>query len=288
MNVYDVHKSNPDIFKPLFLRDQLFCYYKCPQKEKVIQLYSNHNQLTFTIGGKRIIRHGDKKWVLSKDRGFLLKRGAFHQELPEDFSGWEVLVLYLKDNYLKKVFEELREHLPLKDLPEVNVEMIQQIEINNRIQNSYESLLPYFSNPDLLLDSIFEGKFKELLFNILIHPENHQILAYINQLVGDYTIPIWEVMESNYYYDLSIPEFAEIANRSTSTFRRDFQDHYHTTPGKWLTGKRLQKASLLLQTSDKTISDITFDCGFKNVSHFSKLFKEHFKSSPTKYRVLKK
>jgi AraC-like DNA-binding protein len=288
MNIYEIHKSNPDVFTQLTLKDQLFCYYECPQKEKILRLYSDHNQLTFTISGKRIIQHGNKKWVLSSDQGFLVKRGAFHQELPHDFSDWKVLVLYLKDNYLKKILEEFRQYLRLNTLPKVSGDMVQQFKINNQIRNCYESLLSYFDNPQLLPDSIFEGKFKELLFNILIHPGNEQILAYINQIINDYITPIWEVMEANYYYDLKISEFAEIANRSTSTFRRDFEKHYQTLPGKWLTNKRLEKAKLLLKTSDKTVSDITFDCGFKNVSHFSKIFKEKFGISPTIYRMQNK
>lgn len=287
MNIYEIHKSNPDLFPQLTLRDQLFLYYKCPQKDKILQLYSNHNQLTFTLRGKRIIHHGNKKWVLNRNQGFLLKRGAFHQELPSDFSGWEVLVLYLKDDYLKNIFEEFREYLPLNNLPETNREMIQEFELNTQIRNCCEGLIPYFSKSHLLPDPIFEGKFKELLFNILIHPNNHQILAYINQLIDGYVTPIWQVMESNYFYDLKISEFAEIANRSTATFRREFKEHYHTTPGRWLTNRRLERALVLLQTTKKTISEITLDCGFKNVSHFSRIFKQKFNLPPTKYRELK-
>lgn len=284
MNIYDIHKSNPEIFTQLSLKDQLFCYYECPQKEKIIQLYSNHNQLTFTISGKRIIQHGDRKWTLSKDQGFLVKRGAFHQELPHDFSDWKVLVLYLKDNYLRSIFEEYRQYLRLIDLPKVGVDMVQEFALDDKIRNSYESLLPYFKKTHLLPDSIFEGKFKELLFNILTHPGNNHILAYINQTSSNYAVPIWEVMETNYYYDLKISEFADIANRSMATFRREFEDHYGTTPGKWLTNKRLEKARILLATSGKSVSDITFDCGFKNVSHFSRIFKDKFRVSPTEYR----
>lgn len=288
MNIYEVHKANPDIFTQLSLKDQLFCYYQCPQKEKIVQLYSNHNQLTFTLSGKRILRQGDNKWTLSQESGFLVKRGAFFQEHPESYSDWEVLVIYLKDDYLKKVFEEFRPHFSLGNLPKVDLKMILEFTLNDKILNSCKSLLPYFSNPQLLPDSIFEGKFKELLFNILIQPTNNQILAYISQITEDYVVPIWEVMEANYYYDLKISEFAEIANRSTSTFRRDFEENYGTTPGKWLTNKRLEKAKLLLITSEKSISDINFDCGFKNVSHFSRIFKDKFKVSPTKFRLQNK
>jgi len=288
MNIYEIHKSNPDIFTQLSLKDQLFLYYKCPQKEKILQLYSKHNQLTFTISGKRIIQHGNKKWLLSGDQGFLVKRGAFHQELPDAFTDWEVMVFYLKDDYLKKIFEEFRPHLRLENLPIVGREMIQQFEIDNQIRNCYESIIPYFSKIKQVPETIIESKFKELLFNIFTHPLNNHILAYVNQIVGNYVIPIWEVMESNYYYDLKISEYAEIANRSTATFRREFEKHYRTTPGKWLTNKRLEKAKLLLQTSDMAVSDITYDCGFKNISHFSRIFKDKFKFSPSDFRLRQK
>jgi len=288
VNIYETHKSNPDIFTQLTLKDQLFLYYKCPQQDQILQLYSNHNQIAFTISGKRVIHHGNNKWVTSREQGLLLKRCAFLQELPSDYSDWKVLVLYLKDDYLKKIFEEFRQNLHLNNLPQVNQGMIQVFEINTQIRNCYESLLPYFENPQLLPDTIFEGKFKELLFNILAHPGNKHILAYINQITGDYVIPIWEVMEANYFYNLKISEFADISNRSISTFRRDFEEHYGTTPGKWLTSKRLEKARLLLSSSEKSISDITFDCGFENVSHFSRIFKDKFKASPTKYRLKNK
>lgn len=290
MNIYETHKTqlklNPANFKHLSLKNQLFLYYKCPQVEQAVQLYSNHNQLSFTISGKRIIHHGNKKWVFNKDQGFLLKRCAFLQELPSDYSGWEVVVMYLKDDYLKNIFEEFRQYLTLNNLPKVGLEMIEKFEINNQIRNCYESLLPYFSKPHLLPDTILEGKFKELFFNILAHPSNKNILAYVNQIIGRHVTPVWEVMETNYFYDLKISEFAEISNRSIASFRREFEAHYQTTPGKWLTNRRLEKASLLLQTSIKDISEITFDCGFKNVSHFSRIFKDRFNLSPTEYRKL--
>lgn len=284
MNIYEIHKTNPDIFTQLSLKNQLFLYYKCPQTDQILQLYSNHNQIAFTISGKRIIHHGDNKWIANREQGLLIKRCAFLQELPSDYSGWEVLVLYLKDNYLKKIFEEFRQNLNMNNLPQVSLDMIQVFKINTHIRNCYDSLLPYFEKPQLLPDTIFEGKFKELLFNLLAHPENKHILAYINQITGDYVIPIWEVMEANYFYNLKISEFAEIANRSTSTFKRDFEKHYSTTPGKWLTVKRLEKSRLLLSSSEKSINDITFDCGFENVSHFSRIFKDKFNFSPTEYR----
>jgi AraC-like DNA-binding protein len=93
-----------------------------------------------------------------------------------------------------------------------------------------------------------------------------------------------EIMEANYTFNLSLTEFAKIAHRSIATFKREFKENYHTTPGKWLTQKRLQHAQLLLNTSKKNVNEIAYDSGFENVTHFSRIFKEKFGFSPLQYR----
>ena len=284
MDLYEIHKANPDTFQQFSMKDTLFLYYSCPQRDKILQLYAKHLQFNFTLSGKRILHHGDHTWTSDSSRGFLIKKCAFLQELPEDYTGWDVLVFYLKDDYLRSIFDELRPHLSLEDLPEPNKEMLETFEIDDQVRLCYESLLPYFGPDKQLPESIFEGKFKELLFNIFDHPKNKHILAYILKIVDRYQTPLWDIMEANYMYDLKIGDFANIANRSVSTFKRDFINYYKTSPGRWLTTRRLQRAKSFLENTDKTIREIAFDCGFNNASHFSRVFKEHFQQSPSAYQ----
>jgi AraC-like DNA-binding protein len=284
MNIYNFQKNHKDIFKQFSLKDILFVYYKCPQKEKIIQLYSPYNQFTFSIGGKKIFHQADSSWTISKDSGFLLKRTAYLEEIYDEPNGWELLAFYIKDNYLKKLFDEFRPHLQLNNLPPASKDMVILMDINDRIRSCYKSLLPYFNQSAPLPESIIELKFRELLYNVLINPANNRIVSYINSLVDGYSNPVWEVMEANFMYDLKLSEFAQLSNKSISTFKREFEQYYHDTPGKWLTGRRLQRAKMFLETSQKTISDIVFESGFKNISHFSRVFKEQYGMSPTKYR----
>ena len=44
---------------------------------------------------------------------------------------------------------------------------------------------------------------------------------------------------------------------------------------------RLQKAKELIQTTDKTISEVAYDVGFNDPSYFSRAFKEEFGSAPS-------
>jgi len=85
-------------------------------------------------------------------------------------------------------------------------------------------------------------------------------------------------------FNLTLPDYAKLCNRSLSSFKRDFRAVYKINPGHWLLSKKLDYSHHLLLTSDKTISDISFESGFENTTHFSKAFKKRFGASPLNYR----
>ena len=49
--------------------------------------------------------------------------------------------------------------------------------------------------------------------------------------------------------------------------------------------KRIDRARYLIITTDKKISDIASECGFNDMSYFSKIFKRNFNVSPTEYKI---
>lgn len=286
MNIYEFHKSNPDIFRQFSIKDVLFLYYKCPQKDRILQLHSSYNQFTFSLDGGRIFHQGERTYHVNKNSAFLLRRAGFLQEMSDEFLGWKLLAFYIKDDYLKKIFDEFRTHLPLNNLPHPPTDMMIPIHINDRIRVCYESFLPYFNQKSPLPEEILKIKLKELLYNVFINPENRNVLSYINNLAAGYKTPIWEIMEANYMYNLKLSEYAQLAGRSLSAFKREFGEFYGTTPGKWLAQKRLERTETMIKTTRKTIGEIAFENGFANLSHFSRAFKNKYGSSPANYRVI--
>ena len=91
-------------------------------------------------------------------------------------------------------------------------------------------------------------------------------------------------MEANCFYNLSLSDYARLLNLSLSSFKRHFVSVYKTTPGQWLQDRRLNYACQLLISTDKQITDISFESGFENSTHFSHLFKNRFGASPLNYR----
>ena len=94
-----------------------------------------------------------------------------------------------------------------------------------------------------------------------------------------------EIMQKNFSFNLSLPEYAKLACKSVPTFKREFKKIFNDTPAKWVMKKRLNMAMQLLENSSLSIGDISYECGFKNQTHFSRIFKEKTGSSPLQFRV---
>nr|WP_281502520.1 AraC family transcriptional regulator [Arenibacter sp. F20364] len=95
-------------------------------------------------------------------------------------------------------------------------------------------------------------------------------------------------MIENFQYDLKIADFAKLCGKSLSSFKREFKECFNTTPSRWLINKRLEHSKMLLVGTNLTVSEIGYECGFKNNSHFIQAFKKKVKLTPNKFKALKK
>jgi len=283
-NNYDDTLADPVAFKQLAVKDALFLHYRCPQVDKHIQLFSHYNEIMFTLEGSRTMHHSGKSWTLTKHSCLLTRKTAYLQELPE-LVGWEVLAFYFQDNFFRQVITEYHQYLPLTNLPESPREMLMEINVSETTLAFFYSILPYFKQGTSPAEGLLELKFKELLFNLFLDPRNAGLLAYANSLMHISKVPLWEVMEANYMFNLTIGQFARMAHRSESSFKKEFTAYYKTSPGKWLTQKRLEHAKSLLETTKNTVSEVAFNSGFENLSHFSRIFKQRYGIAPLHYQT---
>ncbi len=282
-NTYDFTVTHPDHFKQLAAKDMLFAFYKCPQLDKHVKLFTHYNEIVYTLRGRKTLHHGGKSWDLTDNEAMFIRRTAYSQQMHH-MIGWEVLAFYFQDDFLRNAFMELRQYLPLSHLPAPPTDMLIEIKVSDTTRAFFYGIIPYFSQKIPPAESLLELKFKELLFNLLTDTANINFLSYVNSISDQVKTPLWEVMEANYMFNLSIPDFARIAQRSVAVFKREFYGYYQTTPGRWLTRKRLESARHLLDKSKKNIGEISAESGFENASHFSRIFKENYGVSPLQYR----
>ena len=83
---------------------------------------------------------------------------------------------------------------------------------------------------------------------------------------------------------LSEPMLAELCGYSTGYFRRVFTAAMGKPPVRYITDKRMERASSMLESGLSAISDIAAEVGYSNVYYFSTAFKRHFGVPPGKWR----
>ena len=245
----------------------------CNREHTLIYIYSG--ELEITEGNRKtILRPGDCAFMRRDNRMWLQKR------VGEDRQ-YRSIVLKFSREFLREFYQTLnRRELPAvakRDKSSLHVLPSNRIDI----RSLFGSVLPYFDAEIAPSDEILKLKMIEGIYVILNTDIN--LYASLFDFVEPWKIDILGFMEKNYMNELSMKEMAYYTGRSLSTFKRNFRRYSDLTPRKWLIQRRLQAAHELIRKGGKKVSEICFDVGFKNLSHFSKAYKETFGVAPTEH-----
>ena len=92
---------------------------------------------------------------------------------------------------------------------------------------------------------------------------------------------------SNPQKNWTIKELAEMCNMSESYFQTMYKRIYNSNCISDVINARLAMAKDLVRNTSSSMQEIAICCGYKNVEHFSRQFKQKYGMSPLKYRSIK-
>lgn len=245
--------------------------------------WSHHNYIQYILSGKKAYHTPDRSWLMKGGDAFFVKKGAciIEKFFEEPLC---IMTFFIPDSYLQSFIREnnsLRQGGPAE--PPKN-ELLIPLQVNSIMTAYFDSLIPYFYSETKPSEYLLELKFRELLVNILDNSQNDGLRNYMLHLLLPQHESFQRVMEANCLYNLSLQDYAKLLNLSLSSFKRHFISVYNTTPGHWLQEQKLNHAYRLLMSSDRPVTDISFESGFENSTHLSHLFKKRFGLSPLKFR----
>lgn len=90
-------------------------------------------------------------------------------------------------------------------------------------------------------------------------------------------------IDDHYSEDIRLSDLAACANMNGNYFCRYFRELTHRTPLDYLNYYRVEAACEQLSYTNKTITEIAYDCGFHDASYFVKVFKRYKKVTPSEY-----
>lgn len=97
-------------------------------------------------------------------------------------------------------------------------------------------------------------------------------------------LKVKEYITKNYKEEIRLSVLAEMACMSESAFSRYFKLHTGRTVSDFIMDLRLGFASRMLVDTNQSIAEISFQCGYNNLSHFNRVFKRKKGCSPGEFR----
>lgn len=93
-----------------------------------------------------------------------------------------------------------------------------------------------------------------------------------------------EFIAEHYMQDVSLPQMAKLVCMNPDAFSRFFRNKTGRTPNRYLIDYRLGIAARMLLTTQLSVAEIGFSCGFNTLSHFNRLFRESKGCTPSEFR----
>ena len=95
---------------------------------------------------------------------------------------------------------------------------------------------------------------------------------------------IVQFVEKNYNRKISLEDVGEQVGMSASSVSRFFKKRTRHNFWDYLNGFRIDRAAQMMIETEHTISEISYACGFNNISNFNRVFRERIGTTPSDYR----
>ncbi|MHC1693906.1 MAG: AraC family transcriptional regulator [Eubacteriales bacterium] len=95
---------------------------------------------------------------------------------------------------------------------------------------------------------------------------------------------VLDLIEESYDTELSLDKLAARAKMTPKYFCAFFKEITNKTPMEYLINYRIEQACMQLYKSELSVTEISYNCGFRDLSYFIKTFKKIKNCTPNGYR----
>jgi AraC family transcriptional regulator, exoenzyme S synthesis regulatory protein ExsA len=246
-------------------------------------VFQNEACFLFIKEGESVLNSSTENFNIYISESVLLKCGSYFADLIQksEHKNCEIFAIHLHKDILQELYkDEVPSFIKSND----SKIFAQKIEKQDVIIHFIESLEFYFQNPTLVNDELLKLKIKELILLLLQTNNAKNIISLFSHLFTPRQANFKEVILTHLFSNISVPELAVLSGRSLSTFKRDFENYFKDTPASYIKEQKLLKANELLISTDFSVSEICYEVGFSDTSHFTKLFKLKYHLTPSGYR----
>ena len=156
-----------------------------------------------------------------------------------------------------------------------------QIKDRDHFVSLFKKLIKY-SETDKVGGEIMLGSvLLELIYEVAKNSKSSTVISKIENESA--VLKAVEYIKGNISDDLSLDKVASYVSLSPIHFHNTFKVAVGKTLHEFVEEQRIKEAVNLLITSNMTLSEIAYSCGFSSQSYFSYAFKRKMKTTPRKY-----
>lgn len=135
-----------------------------------------------------------------------------------------------------------------------------------------------------MLDDVTFASIQMLLFKIL-----GQVVRF--EQTERRTKPVWakklkEILHESFAEKLTLENLSGELNIHPVHLSKDFSRYFYCTLGEYVRKIRVEKSLSLMPDKNLSLTEIAFECGFADQSHFLRCFKRIIGIKPSAYRKL--
>jgi len=244
-------------------------------------------QLSVVIQGQVEFQVNEDIMVLKTGEGLFVNKGQLHRSsnyqhsdstyICVDFqanlvSGFEGSVLSRK--YVQPYLENAAlPYLVLKNTEPWQNTILEQIKT---LGGLFEAKAPYYEwEMTLLLEQIWLALVKNN-FAAQALPAEAAAKTTCKQIIG--------YIRQHYMEKVNLTDLAQLVNMSEGACCREFKRAMKCTIFEYLMNYRLSESARLLLTTEDSITEIAYQCGFSSASYFIGQFKKKTDTTPLAYR----
>lgn len=258
-------------------------------KEVPFHYHDFHKIILFIDGEGQYIIEG-KNYPLKPRDILFVSAGEIHRPVTYPGKLYERIVIYVSQEFLNhwqqeqwgeaksdlsKCFRMAKETSSVMHMPKgpehdllYHMNKLERVDHQQGFANQlYTEIL--FIEFMILLNRALQDNQLQQLHEASYDPKIQAVLEYINSHLEE---------------DLAVDTLADIVFISKYHLMRKFKAETGYSVHQYITSKRLRLAKELLSTTSQSITDICFQCGFRDYSAFSREFKKQFKVSAREYR----
>lgn len=245
------------------------------------QILLNKNTFSFLQDGTKEVYFDNSFYAIDNSQFLLMKSGhcLMTEKLSNESNYYRSLLFFFSNEEVLKFIRKFE----LETSTRKTLYSTYLFEYDSFISRFVQSLLDISKLSKSLQEKILKTKFEEIML-YLIELKGVDFLYSIINNSDNQSQKFIQTVESNRLNKLTIKELSFLSNMSVSTFKREFEKHFHNSPSKWFQDKRLEHSAFLLKNESKRPSDIFEEIGYENLSNFIQAFKLKYDVTPKQYQ----